>query len=165
MKPWQTALVFALALAALPALAVVMTIAMARRGAFSSRAVVELREDQSGEENQSFLSVVAGGRPALADARLEYADGERRVEARGGVVIPALPDLRSAAMHLIDAQARELKVWLHKVTREGNSEGLPAQVEVRCGDEVQRSALNLADGQVVLPLSGEPEQLRITLSD
>jgi amino acid permease len=145
-------------------LAVVMTVVMAGRGAFSSRAVVELREDQS-QEGRSLLSIVVGGRPGLADAWLDCADGEHRIEARGSEAIPALSALRSAAIYLLDAPARELKVWLHRVTREGNSEGLPAQVEVRCGDEVQQAAPNLTDGQIIFPLHDEPEQLHITLSE
>jgi hypothetical protein len=144
-------------------LAVVMTAVMARRGAFSSRAVVELREDQ-GQEGRSLLSVVVGGRLGLADARLNYADGEHRIEVRGSEAIPALSALHSAAIRLLDAPARELKVWLHRVTRGSNSEGLPAQVEVRCGDEVQQAAPNLADGQIIFPLHDELEQLHITLN-
>jgi amino acid permease/predicted transcriptional regulator len=145
-------------------LAVVMTIIMVLRGAFSSRAVVELREDQK-EGGLSHLSVVAGGRPTRADVRLQYADGEQTLAAEGSREISALSSLRSAVVRLIDAPARELKVWLHRVTQDDDSEGLPSEVEVLVDGAIHAMAPNLEDGQATLALTGELDRITITLAE
>lgn len=146
------------------ALIAIVTVVMARRGAFSPRAVIELCEHQ-GAEAESLLSVVAGGRPAVAEARLDYVDGERQVKATGIAAIPGLSGLRAASIRLDAPPARDVKLWLHRVTPEGSSEGLPARAAVRSGGEEQETALHLADGQIILPLSGDLEEVRLTLSD
>jgi len=56
-------------------------------------------------------------------------------------------------------------VWAHKITSEGDSEGLPALLEVHCGDETTRFDLKLSGGQALLPLTGQPCRLEITLSE
>lgn len=139
------------------------TIAMARRGAFASRVVVELREDQR-EGGQAVFNVTAGGQPALAEVRFGYAEGEKQVQAATGKV-PAFASLRCANFQLPATQARELKVWAHKVTPEGDSEGLPALLEVHCGGEKKEFDLKLSGGQVVLPLDSEARRLTITLPE
>ena len=139
------------------------TIAMARRGVFASRLVVELREDQS-ERGRAVFNVTAGGQPALAEVRLGYPDGERQVQAAAGK-IPTFSSLRYANFQLPATQSRELKVWVHKVTLEGDSEGLPARLEVHCGGEEKEFDLKLSGGQVVLPLDDATRRLTITLPE
>lgn len=73
--------------------------------------------------------------------------------------------LRYATFHLPATVARELKVWVHRVTLEGGSEDLPALVEVHCGNKTRRFDLKLSGGQVVLPLTGDACWLRITLPE
>jgi len=138
------------------------TIVMARRGAFATRVVVELREDQQ----RTTFAVTAGGRPATAEVRLGYVDGERRVQAAAGEVAP-LSSLRTIAFQLAVPQAKELKVWAHRVTPEGDSEGLSALLRVHCGGDKVGGAhkefdLKLLGGQVVLPLTGQTCRLEIT---
>lgn len=142
------------------ALAVGTTVAVVRGGAFRPRLVVELREDlRQGE--RSALTVVAGGRPAAADVRLVYPDGEQRLQSAAGE-IPRFSALRGATFHLPATQTKELKVWAHRVTPDGNSEGLPVLLEAHCGTETKRFDLKLTGGQVVMPFDGRACRVEIT---
>jgi amino acid permease len=140
-----------------------VTIAMARRGAFSPRLVVKLQE-YLGKEGEGIFAIVAGGQPATAEVWLGYPEGERRYQAATGEV-PTPSSLRYAIFQVPAEQIQELKVWAHKVTPEGDSEGLPALLEVRCGDETTRFDLKLSGGQVLLPLTSETCRLEITLAE
>ena len=142
-------------------LSVGLTIFVVRRGAFARRMVVELREDLRAG-GQSAFAITASGQPATAEVRLVYPDGEQHYQAASGEV-PAPAALRYAIFQLPVGQAKELKVWAHKVTPEGESEALPALVDVRCGDKVTRLDLKLSGGQALLPITGEVCRLEITL--
>ena len=140
-----------------------MTIAMVRRGAFATRAVVELREDPS-EKEEGVFTITASGQPVTAEVRLGYPEGEQRYQAATGEV-PTPSSLHYAIFQVPAQQAQELKVWAHKITPEGDSTGLPALLEVHCGDETTRFDLKLSGGQALLPLTSEPCQLEITLPE
>jgi hypothetical protein len=158
---WQGPVARAAALLA-ALLAVAMPIVMCRQGAFERRLVVELREDtRSGGEAQ--FSVIAAGQPAIAVVRLNYRDSERGFKAAAGNV-PPLDDLRVATFHLPPTPARELKVRAHRVTANGESESLPAFVEVHDDQGVREFDLHLSSGQVIMPLAGLEPWLRITLA-
>jgi len=135
------------------------TIAMARRGAFASRVVVELREDQR-ERGRATFAITAGGQPATAEVRLGYADREQQVRA-ATAEIPTFSALRYATFQLPATDARELKVWAHQITPEGNSESLPALLKVHCGGEKKEFDLKLSAGQVVLLLDGTACRLEL----
>jgi hypothetical protein len=96
--------------------------------------------------------------------RLGYADGEQQIRAATGTV-PSFSSLRYVNFRLPATQARELKMWAHKITPEGDSEGLPVWLEVHCGGEKKEFDLKLSGGQVVLPLNGEACRLTITLTE
>jgi hypothetical protein len=136
---------------------------MQRRGSFSSRLFVELRQDW-GEGGKAFFAVTAGGQPRMADVRLEYREGEQHSQATGGEVAE-FASLHCATLQLSPDTARELKVWAHQVTPEGDSESLPALVELRRGDQTKQFDVRLSDGQVVFPLDGDEFQLQIILQE
>jgi amino acid permease len=140
-----------------------VTIAMVRRGAFAPRVVVELREDLS-EGERTVFSITTGGQPGTAEIRLGYPEGEQHCQTATGEM-PALSLLRYAIVQLPAEQAQELKVWAHRVTSEGDSEGLPVLLEVQCGSETTRFDLRLSDGQVLLPLTSEACRLEVTLPE
>ncbi len=140
-----------------------VTIALARRGAFAPRLVVELREDRSGG-GQAIFAITAGGQPVPAAVRLGYPDGEQSYEAARGEVA-AFSSLRYAEFQLPAIQARDLKVWTHKITPEGDSQGLPARLAVHNGGEKKEFDLKLSGGQVVLPLPDETCRLEITFPE
>jgi hypothetical protein len=141
---------------------VAMTLTMARRGAFAPRTNLELRHGDG--EGAAAFAVTAAGRPAEADVRLEYPDGERRLRAARGE-IPAFPSLRRVTFRARPkgGVTRELKVWVHRVTPEQDSQGIPAQLEVHLGDETRHFDLELSRGQVVLPLPNASWRVEITL--
>jgi hypothetical protein len=124
---------------------------------------LELRESQGGAAS---FAVTAAGRPAATDVRLEYVEREQRIRAAGGE-IPEFPSLRRIVFDgpLDDSNAaRELKVWAHTVTPEHDSRALPAEVDVRLGDESRQFDLELSRGQVVLPLTQVSWSVEITLA-
>jgi amino acid permease/predicted transcriptional regulator len=142
-----------------------MTIAVTRRGAFARRLTVELREDQS-EGEKAHFSVTAAGRPVVADVRLKYAEGEERYDAAAGE-IPAIYSLRQASFRVqrsADAPT-QLKVWAHKVTPEGYTEGIAGLLHVRQGEVTKRFDLKLSKGQVVLQVASGAFQVDITLAE
>jgi hypothetical protein len=139
------------------------SVALVRRGSFAPRLVVELRQDQS-EGGRALFNITVGGQSVPAAVRLGYPDSEKQHEAATGEV-PAFSSLRYAKFQLPAIQARDLKVWAHKITPEGNSEGLPALLEVHRGHEKKDFDLKLSGGQVVLPLEGQACRLAITLPE
>ncbi len=95
---------------------------------------------------------------------MRYADNEqRRYEA--GSEVPAFLSLRSAIFRLPATQAKELKVWTHRITPDGDSEGLPALLEVHVASETRRFDLKLSGGQVLLPLTSGECWVEITPDD
>ena len=54
--------------------------------------------------------------------------------------------------HLTGTKAQELKVWLHGVTLDGQSENLPALVKVSWGKEIREFNVDGAEKQFVFPL-------------
>jgi len=137
------------------------TAAMVRQGAFTRRLIVELREDtRTGDKGRAVFTITADGQPAVAEVQMSYADGEqRRHEAAGEV--PAFSSLRSASFRLPATRAKELKVWAHRVTPDGDSEGLPAFLEVHLANETRQFDVKLFGGQVLLPLTSDACWLEI----
>jgi hypothetical protein len=151
--------------AAVGLLAVFATAAMARQGAFGRRLVVELKENGGGQGKWGgSFNVTASGKPTSADVELRYGDGEERRHETGGE-LPTFNKLRAITFHLPAMKARELKVWAHKVTPDGNSEALTALVEFHCGSEIKQVDLKLSGGQVVFPVVGDPCRVRLVLPE
>jgi len=140
-----------------------ITIVIFRRGAFSRRTVLEFRGD-SREGGGAVFRIITGGQLLTADVQLGFPDGEETSRTASSE-IPMLSKLRYATFHLPAMEARELKVWAHKVTPDGNSQGLPALVEFHCGSEIKQFDLKLSGGQIVLPVAGDECWLRLTLPE
>jgi len=127
-----------------------MTALAIRRGAMRPRVVVELRQEAP---DQAHFSVIAGGALARAGVSLRYRDHETRLEGAEGLVLD-LSSLCGAAFE-IDTPARELEVWAHQVTPEGNSTSLPARLTVSSVDDPACAQVNLqlSAGPLLVPLS------------
>jgi hypothetical protein len=152
---WQT-LWQRVAVLVVGVLVLVMTIALARRGAFA-------RRQDAAVGAQATFAVVAGGQSATTEVRLDYADGERRQRAASGEIV-AFSALRRAIFQLPARGMRELKAWAHKAMPDGTSESLPVLLEMQRGDRVAQFDLQVAGGQVVLPIRDESERLQVTLT-
>jgi amino acid permease len=136
---WEDPLQRAAALG-VTALALVMTVRMARDGTFAPRATVQLRHDV--ETDTGWLTLVRAGRPAPAEILLEYAGGERGAPSADGA-IPRFSALRSVRFTpdwpgwsaAAPGVPGELKLWAHRITAEGESEPLAASLERDPGGE------------------------------
>jgi hypothetical protein len=139
-----------------------VTIAVSLRGAFARRLIVELLEDT---DEQAHFSIIAVGHPTVTDVQLKYPDGEQRYETAAGD-IPDFSSLRQATFRLgRNKVGAQLKVWAHKVTPEGDSEGIAGLLHVRQGDETRQFDLKLSKGQVVLPVASGTCQVDIVLAE
>jgi hypothetical protein len=56
-------------------------------------------------------------------------------------------------------------VWAHKITPDGNSEGLAALVQIQHGETTEQFDLQLCSGQIILPCTGEESRLQLTFPD
>ena len=139
----------------------VLWITLAMRGALARRLVIELRED---EGEQVLFSVTAAGRPTATDVQLRYPNGEQRHKAASGEV-PAFSSLRQVTFRPEASSATQLKVWAHKVTPEGDSEGIAGSLRVRQGEKTKEFDLKVSKGQVVLPVAPGTCQVDITLAE
>ncbi len=136
-----------------------VTWTMVRQGVFAGRAVVEVSQDltagrvpSQGAVGDGQFAISALGKPALATVHLVYAGSERVVTAASGE-LPDFGDLRQMQVELKALEARDVKIWAHHVTPEGQSESLPVLAEIRCSDAVCSADLRLTGGQAVLPLT------------
>jgi hypothetical protein len=148
-------------------LTLAMTVVMLWQGAFKRRLVVELRQDTETQDSASF-AIMSAGRPVVSGVQLEYASGERRLETAAGDVA-ALSSLRrlsiTPATNAGQAwPAGELKVRVHRVTADGDSEPLPALLNVEHVAATDRFDLSLTAGQVTVPLSGRLLGVEIELA-
>jgi hypothetical protein len=144
-------------------LVLVATFAMLQRGAFEPRIVVELRDDQR-FGGQSMFNVTDSGRATGAQVSLYYtrSEDDRHYHAATGA-IPIFTSLIAATFQLPATSTRQLKVWAHRITAEGNSESLPARIEVQCGDVTHRVGAQQSVKQTVLSLDGPTCEVRIML--
>jgi amino acid transporter len=138
------------------------TIYLVRRGTFTSRLVVELQDDLR-ERGRATFAVTSGGRPAVADVRLDYTGGEQRVRAASGEVSP-FSELRHAHFHLPATRARELKIWAHRIAPDGNSEALPGLLTLHNDGLEQQFDLRLSGGQVLVPIAGSACQFNLNFA-
>lgn len=146
---WQNPLARIAALG-VTVLSLAATLVMWQTGAFMCRTVIELQENKQ-QGGQTFFKITAGGRPKTAQVRLGYADSEETHQA-ASVEIPSLSSLRYAIFQLPTKQSEELRVWAHSNNPNGDSESLPALLEVNRENRKMQFDLKLFGGKVLLPL-------------
>jgi hypothetical protein len=129
----------------------VVTVLMMRQGAFSRRLVIEVRQEPAEGGVGTFMVTDSGRAATQTKVELGYLDGERICQAASGT-IPECSNLRFAKFSIPGTKAQELKVWLHRVTAEGQTENVPALVKVFFGQEIQEFPVDGAGNQFVLPL-------------
>jgi hypothetical protein len=125
-----------------------------RQGAFSARAVLELRQDP-GQDSSGWFSFTNQGEPLPVQVKLSYPDGDQVYQKALGE-IPSFPLLCAADFQLPDSAARELKVWAHRINHDGNSESLPVTARGQFGEGAKQLDIILQDGQGLLPLGRGP---------
>jgi hypothetical protein len=142
---------------------VAVTVRMIRAGAFERRTVVELREDAR-DGSTSVLAIIADGRPLIADVTVSRPDGDQTYRA-ATVTLPAWSKIVRITVKLPRGTSREAKVWVHRVTPDGASEGLPVVVDVNCRGEQRRFDLALSGGQAIATVNGEESVIAIALRE
>jgi hypothetical protein len=152
---WQEPL-HRIAAALVALLIALLTMRAIRRGSFRPRAVIEVRRDPSGRGG---FSVHVDGRPETAEVRVVENGTERSTSGAEGEI--EFVRLRRLVFGLPSSAARELRVWVHGVTAEGDSQAIPSTVEVVSGDVERR--IEAPQGKVITPVDGGPFELRIVL--
>jgi amino acid permease len=155
---WQHPVERLLASGAVLLMAGVSVIA-ARRGAFQPRSVIEIRGDPSGA---GFVSVTIAGSPGDVSIRLDE-DGDHRELHGSGDRIHRFETLRSASFHLPSTEARQLKVWVHRISADRESEGIPARVRLVSDGGAEKLATGGEDGVVMLALPDEHVQVHVAV--
>lgn len=139
------------------------TLIMKRYGAFTSRLVIEMRENQE-VSGQSCFTITAGGKAKTAEMLLGYIDREQHHQAVS-VNIPSTSSLRYAIFHLPIKGEKELRVWTHTSNSKIDPHSLPALVEVQSGNKNMQFDLKLSSGQILLPLIGDACYLKFTFPE
>jgi amino acid permease len=165
---WTNPLQRGLALA-LGVLLLGMTIWVIRRGAFTRRIVIEIRQTEE-RPDQLHLSVIAAGQPQAVIAHLGYATGEEKVATTNGAINPVinagisrLTPLRYVRFALPVLAAGEVKVWTHQLTRVGASVGLAGEVILQNADQTIVGRWPLVGGQAIFSWRSAACQVEIRL--
>ncbi|MDQ5816573.1 MAG: hypothetical protein M3516_09835 [Actinomycetota bacterium] len=145
------------AAALVAALIVGLTWAAMQRGAFDLQAVIELRREPSGRGE---FAVLVDGKPTAVDARIAEDGKERSMNGPGGE-IDRFTQLRLLSVDLPPTAARELRVWVHGVTAEGDSEAIPSSVEVVSDTDGERR-VEAPLGSARVTLDGAHSEVRIS---
>jgi hypothetical protein len=139
------------------ALIAVVTWVAARRGSFLPRSVIEVRREPSGE---GVVAVTIAGAPG--DALIQVsANGAERAFRGSSNRLDRFASVRSATFELPHSDARQLKVWVHGVTAEGESEPIPASV--RLDAEAESHPIRSGDGALLLDLTDSTAYVRVTI--
>jgi len=144
---------------AVAALTVVVVGWILRGPSFRRSATIEVRDAQRGAVVDAGFNVTAGGRPLAASVELDHRDGRTDLHAATGPL--ALDGLRRAIFTLDDHDARALTVWVHRVTAEGESVGIPTEVELDDGLGSPRRPVR-SDGTLGLELERGQARVAIT---
>lgn len=134
------------------------TVLFAVRGSYRPQVVVELRAEA--DTGPVVFNVTAAGRPAPAEVHADALPEASHVNASSGE-LPPLAQLRSVTFVLSRSQAHVAKVWLHRVTADGTSEGLAGGVTV--GDGESRP-IETRGGELIVPLDQRGDSIEITIS-
>jgi amino acid permease len=138
-----------------------LTASVAWRGGFTPRLVAELRRNGTSGDSGAF-GITATGRPFGAAVRLLYSHGDKHSMTHGGDIL-ALRSLSSVVFEFPVVRARELKVWVHSVSRDGYSEAWPARVELVDAAGASKVLEPMpGDGQRLTAIDGAP--IRVTVS-
>jgi len=141
----------------------VFTYILIRQGAFNSRVVIELRVDASDNHEHATLTMIDKGKPLSCTFQLVYANAEKSISGFQ-VELPSYKDVKSFCVEFPSLSSREVKVWAHRVTREGNSEPISASIKIRTdnGDEIVQ--LDANNGQLIRSINPQTKRLEIDLS-
>lgn len=144
---------------------VAIPVLLVRGNAFARRVTLEVLEDD--RDGTASFTLLSGERPTTGAVRLEYADRVARPETHSGE-IATFNELRRAVFELSrdgGAPAETVKVWVHRVTPEGETESLPATARIRTADREQTANLTLSRGEATFPFAGPELEAEIAFRE
>jgi hypothetical protein len=124
---WEDPIERAAALA-IAALTVGLVVSILRGPSFRRAVAIEIRDAPRGVMEPAF-SVVVAGQSRPAEVTLDHDDGTSKVTGATGPV--RLGSLRRATFTLAGHAARDLKVWVHRVTADGETIGIAGSVQLQ----------------------------------
>jgi len=68
--------------------------------------------------------------------------------------LPAFGDVQAAIIRVPAARSRQLKIWVHRITSDNDSEGLPATLELESSGDTRRFELRSGGHPITVPLTG-----------
>lgn len=131
-----------------------------RRRRLTPRTVVEVRQDVG----RAVFQVVSLGEPLPVVVEINEMNRQERMESAAGA-LPNLANVRSLHFHLPPGLAGELKLWLHQVTPEGATTGLPARCLVHGANGAQEQIITAAQPTRILPMSAAAQRLEIQFTN
>ena len=126
---------------------------------------MEVRDDR--RTGSARFAILAGGRAAPGTVRLEYGGQALRPEGSSGE-IPNFGSLRRAVFELGrngESPAEVVKVCVHRVTPENETESLPATARVRGGGREEDANLTLSRGEGAFPFAAAGLEVEIALRE
>jgi hypothetical protein len=124
---WEDPIERAAALA-IAALTIGLVISILRGPSFRRSVGIEIRDAPRDGAMEPAFSVVVAGEARPADVTLEHDDGT--TELRGATGPVRLAGLRRATFTLAGHAAHDLKVWVHRVTADGDTIGVRGAVQL-----------------------------------
>ena len=140
----------------------IVTYLVIRQGAFSSRVVIVLKVEISDTDERATMAIIDKGKPLTGTFRFVYVNGEQSISGTE-VEIPAYKQLKNIFIEFSSVSSKEMKVWLHRVTPEGNSEPISAALRIKDGGADAAVQLDPKTSQVIMPLTSRVSGLEITL--
>lgn len=140
-----------------------VTFLVIRQGTFASRAVIELKVDALDDHDRATLTVVDKGKPLSCIFKLVYANAEKSISG-SQVELPSYKDVKSICVEFPSLSSREVKVWTHRVTQEGNSEPISASIKIRTDNGEEIVQLDVNNGQLIRSINPQTNRLEIDLS-
>jgi amino acid permease len=124
-------------------------------GAFRRRAVLEIRADEHADQLR--YTFVDDGHEAPTSVRIHEPGGERLLAGPSGSL--SIRDLAAASFSV--PPAKELLVWSHRVTDEGDSIAYPVAISTRTRAGLVEVGATDADGRLTLRLGTDVEEIAL----
>jgi hypothetical protein len=128
----------------------VFPVVLARTGAFGHRLTIEVCDDQ--HTGVARFALLSSARPVVGGVSLHYRGGQQHPSGTTGQ-IPAFDALTRVEFEIRPdgtAPPDEVKVWVHRVTPEGETESLQATAVVHVGTTAHHADLSLSHGETVV---------------
>lgn len=137
-----------------------MPVVLMRHGVFAPRAVIELRQDPSPATTGAF-AILCNGTAVPAKVHLEYPD-HGSFHSSSGEDISDFASIRRIEFQLAGHAIREVKLWVHRLTSDGDTQGIPVQLTVKSTAKSRR--FDLDRGFAVVPVDNGPFSLEVEFS-